>query len=240
MIKSIKNFFIALGPALMVPTILAAITGALVFNTSAPLIGFILGLQWPDESFNAAGFITTMGASVTVWVHFFVRRKIWKNSQKEVAREKANLPYHPDAEFDKTNLSARIRREVAYLLDYLHIVRALNDKKCDKIIEAEKLSDKARSPELIPFETTIQDVITTAQEEEKAVNFLKESYPNHPLVHHKFSQEGTANNPLRIKSENIPKNPHLSDKEKHIMEIKALQKISEFGSSLRQYGQDRE
>lgn len=159
-------------PACFAPIILIATTLLLAFIVFAPL----LNCQCLGEHFNVTGFISAAGISVTAWLHFLHRRKIWEDSLKGLNRRRAKLPEAPNAEFDAPTPRAWLRRETAYVCDYFNFMRALRDRKRDKIIEADTVERKGTDfPEIVLTTMHLQD-------EAKAVNFLKETYRKPPPI----------------------------------------------------------
>lgn len=150
-------------PSRIVPILLIIATLVFVFPVFAPLLGF----QRFGEHFNIIGFVSVSGISITAWIHFFHRRKVWEDSLKDESRRLAGFPTTPEAEFDATTCRARAQREIAYVLDGLNLMRALRDRKRDKMIEA---ADPKRQ----------RNLITLEQERAKAANFLQETYRKLP------------------------------------------------------------
>lgn len=218
-------------PSLIVPFLLIATTGPLLVHATIPIIGTILsayGLwpeDWPQKAANPAGFITVMGAFIVLITRFHRCRRTWERAQGMTQ-----------------NISlGRIRREIAYLLDYVHVPRMMEDRINDKTIEAEKLSDKAGTPDMIPFHTTVLDIIRQAQEEKRVEEFLTRSYGSFKISNQNTTQVGTARNPRKLTIQNIPNDPHISKEEKNRRLQEAQQRREEeaidnsgIGSVIRQ------
>lgn len=80
-------------------------------------------------------FITVTGVAIAVWVHFLHRRKIWEKALGR--RSKAGA----------SSACSSKEREIDYLLDYLHLDRAIQDRQIDRIIEARLASDERKKGE---------------------------------------------------------------------------------------------
>lgn len=189
-----------LHPSLLVPVILAVTTIPLIIYYTVPvlrLILCILTLQWPkepDASASIIGLTATAGGSLALWIHFLSRRRIWKESLQNLVRERVRIPKHPNAPFDERSLRGWWERELSYLLDYGHLMRALEDKKRDKIIEMDEIAARednlyrgAVVEEILPptkkypytkriVQPRMRERIMQVQDEQKAAGFLRQSY----------------------------------------------------------------
>lgn len=115
------------------------------------------------------GFITVTGVAITAWVHFLHRREIWARALNQDVRTAV-----PGASLGKES-------GIDYLLDYLHIARAIRDRQIDRIIEARLASDERRREKEKVGSLNTVFLIRRIQLETKATHFVMAVYEKEAL-----------------------------------------------------------